>query len=334
MYHFIRAPTCIQFANQNAKTQSEIINGTVEHSPGDLPDGFPGSDDFWNLFKHVVQGRRLLALEYVILVIQRDLEYFLKHTGCRKTCSEERPIALHLLGGDQKADSNLRERLTKMTEALFEAAEAGETRVASLLIKAIAMVALLTAKVDRDKKVTDLGRKDGLRWKAAKAVSSAFVEKYSSDDDDSEKISGEEERRRSNLLFAQLTMLRPPWLAMSVAAAVCDVSSVERPSDITKLTKVDKIREEEGDANSGNQERRYRDELVRAVTLRKTFAAVPVHALQAAMAAEQKRKGQRSSSKQGGNSIEKFGLSFGLKNHLSFGLRFFTLIKSPKMSWI
>ena len=121
---------------------------------------------------------------------------------------------------------------------------------------------------------------------------------------------------------------------MSVAAAVCDVSSVERPSDITKLTKVDKIREEEGDANSGNQERRYRDELVRAVTLRKTFAAVPVHALQAAMAAEQKRKGQRSSSKQGGNSIEKFGLSFGLKNHLSFGLRFFTLIKSPKMSWI
>ena len=73
-----------QFANQNAKTQSEIINGTVEHSPGELPDGFPGSDDFWNLFKHVVQGRRLLALEYVILVIQRDLEYFLKHTGCRE----------------------------------------------------------------------------------------------------------------------------------------------------------------------------------------------------------------------------------------------------------
>ena len=52
--------------------------------PAELPDGFPGSDDFWNLFKHVVEGRRLLALEYVVLVIQRDLEYFLKHTGCRE----------------------------------------------------------------------------------------------------------------------------------------------------------------------------------------------------------------------------------------------------------
>ena len=54
------------------------------------------------------------------------------------------------------------------------------------------------------------------------------------------QISGKEERRRkTNLLFAQLTRLRPPWLAMSVAAAVCDVSSVERPSDIGKLTRVD-----------------------------------------------------------------------------------------------
>ena len=49
-----------------------------------LPDSFPGSDHFWNLFKYVLEERRLLALEYVILVIQRDLEYFLKHTGCRE----------------------------------------------------------------------------------------------------------------------------------------------------------------------------------------------------------------------------------------------------------
>ena len=55
------------------------------------------------------------------------------------------------------------------------------------------------------------------------------------------RISGKGERRRkTNLLFAQLTRLRPPWLAMSVAAAVCDdVASVERPSDIGKLTRVD-----------------------------------------------------------------------------------------------
>ena len=52
--------------------------------PKELPDSFPGSDDFWNLFKYVLEERKLLALEYVILVIQRDLEYFLKHTGCRE----------------------------------------------------------------------------------------------------------------------------------------------------------------------------------------------------------------------------------------------------------
>ena len=66
----------------------------------------------------------------------------------RKSCSEERPIALHLLGGDQKADSNLGDRLTEMTEALMKAAEAGEAKVASLLHRAIAMVALLAAKVN------------------------------------------------------------------------------------------------------------------------------------------------------------------------------------------
>ena len=71
-----------------------------------------------------------------------------------------------------------------MTEALVEAAEAGETRLASLLIRTVAMVGLLTAKIDRDKKVTELGRKDGMRWKAAKAVSSVFVEKYSTEDED------------------------------------------------------------------------------------------------------------------------------------------------------
>ena len=52
--------------------------------PVELPDSFPGSDHLWNLFKYVLEERRLLALEYVILVIQRDLEYFLKHTGCRE----------------------------------------------------------------------------------------------------------------------------------------------------------------------------------------------------------------------------------------------------------
>ena len=45
------------------------------------------------------------------------------------------------------------------------------------------MVGLLTAKIDRDKKVTELGRKDGMRWKAAKAVSAVFAEKYSADDE-------------------------------------------------------------------------------------------------------------------------------------------------------
>ena len=65
----------------------------------------------------------------------------------RKSCSEERPIALHLLGGDQKADSNLGDRLAEMTEALIKAGEAGEARVASLLHRAVAMVALLAAKV-------------------------------------------------------------------------------------------------------------------------------------------------------------------------------------------
>ena len=69
------------------------------------------------------------------------------------------------------------------------------------------------------------------------------------------QISGKGERRRkTNLLFAQLTRLRPPWLAMSVAAAVCDggASSVERPSDITKLTTRRRV---DDDGREGSQGR-------------------------------------------------------------------------------
>ena len=36
--------------------------------------------------------------------------------------------------------------------------------------------------------MTELGRKDGMRWKAAKAVAKAFVDKYSSDEE--EELSG------------------------------------------------------------------------------------------------------------------------------------------------
>ena len=91
-----------------------------------------------------------------------------------------------------------------MTEALIKAGEAGEARVASLLHRAVAMVALLAAKIDRDKKVTELGRKDGMRWKAARAVAKAFVDKYSCDDEE-EKESQKDRRRKTNLLFAQVT---------------------------------------------------------------------------------------------------------------------------------
>ena len=92
-----------------------------------------------------------------------------------------------------------------MTEALIKAGEAGEARVASLLHRAVAMVALLAAKIDRDKKVTELGRKDGMRWKAARAVAKAFVDKYSCDDEEEEKESEKDRRRKTNLLFAQVT---------------------------------------------------------------------------------------------------------------------------------
>ena len=36
--------------------------------------------------------------------------------------------------------------------------------------------------------MTELGRKDGMRWKAARAVAKAFVDKYSSDEE--EELSG------------------------------------------------------------------------------------------------------------------------------------------------
>ena len=47
--------------------------------------------------------RSLLALSYVTMAMQRDLEYFLKHTGKRRSCADERPLVLHLLGGTNKA---------------------------------------------------------------------------------------------------------------------------------------------------------------------------------------------------------------------------------------
>ena len=72
-------------------------------------------------------------------------------------------------------------------------------------------------------------------------------------------------------------------------------SSVERPSDIAKLTRRVEAEEEAAEAAGGisrgdRTERQYRDGLLRATTLRKVLAAVPVHALQAAVAAEQRRK--------------------------------------------
>ena len=70
-------------------------------------------------------------------------------------------------------------------------------------------------------------------------------------------------------------------------------SSVERPSDIAKLTRRVEAEEEAveaGGISRDQTERQYRDGLLRATTLRKVLAAVPVHALQAAVAAEQRRK--------------------------------------------
>ena len=82
-------------------------------------------------------------------------------------------------------------------------------------------------------------------------------------------------------------------------------SSVERPSDIAKLTRRVEAEEEAveaGGISRDQTERQYRDGLLRATTLRKVLAAVPVHALQAAVAAEQRRKAIQEQQKSGSAS--------------------------------
>ena len=83
-------------------------------------------------------------------------------------------------------------------------------------------------------------------------------------------------------------------------------SSVERPSDIAKLTRrVEEKAEEANGSRDQQTERQYRDGLLRATTLRKVLAAVPVHALQAAVAAEQRRKAIQQQKEAAGSASRK-----------------------------
>ena len=236
-------------------------------------------------------ARAHLALDFLLTVAQRDLEYWWKHGSNRSGSGEEanRPLA-HVLFDSSWMDNKIVQRAREFIELSFFPS-GGERRkpleensaLCRMVLKFLSLAALLASAVDMDKSHGALSARHSLKFRLAQAVAEEL-----------EKLISEEEGAKGGerSLAWWLCMLRPCWLGLAVAAAMMRKRQPKLEFSEGSLTDVLGLRmralkiagEEE------EEEKKRQERVIATVVLDKTLASYGYHVFHAALAVHKNKK--------------------------------------------
>ena len=172
-----------------------------ESSEHDFKKDFPSF--FLDLFKRAAvnpsdDGARL-QLDFVITVLKADLEYWWKHDGNEV----EKTLAMNLLYSDSYLD-HFAMKLCDHFKLVLEKKDKNFAPMVDNFFRAIAILAMLCACRDKDRKLTSLKVKTTLKLKLGLQLNKFFKET---------------EFRSKGEMVMLLRLLRPKWLALLVSKA-------------------------------------------------------------------------------------------------------------------
>ncbi len=246
--------------------------------------------DVWHFCLHVLKRcstdpsdvKAHLALELLLLVSQKDLEYWWKHVKATKDSGKDEQVKpfVSILFESTWMDNKVERRVRDFLKECISNKTPGNPMLHGMALKFLAMAALLASSVDKEKNMATLSLKGSVKCRLANVVC--------------EVLDRQKEERR--FVLSWLMLLRPSWLGLSVSSAV--LRRRMSPAELTEGSLTDLLTLELDALTIGDEEEEERGEKTEqrdlvALVLDKTLATFGYHVFHGVLAAHQNKSSKK-----------------------------------------